>query len=85
MEKRMLLVPKIWQEESYLLLEISFLLAEGHRWQKEGSLGLEKGCFEKETGGEVVKRGRTTWRKRKKDKESLVVKARVRTFAPQYG
>ena len=28
MEKRMLLVPKIWQEESYLLLEISFLLAE---------------------------------------------------------
>lgn len=28
MEKFMLLVPKIWQEESYLLLEISFLLAE---------------------------------------------------------
>ena len=36
MEKLMLLVPKIWQEESYLLLEISFLLAEGRRWQKYG-------------------------------------------------
>lgn len=38
MEKLMLLVPKIWQEESNLLLEISFLLAEGHRWQKYGFL-----------------------------------------------
>lgn len=45
MEKRMLLVPKIWQEESYLLLEISFLLAEGHRWQKEGLFLVEIGCF----------------------------------------
>lgn len=34
MEKLMLLVPKIWQEESCLLLETNFLLAEGRRWQK---------------------------------------------------
>ena len=45
MEKLILLVPKIWQEESCLLLEISFLLAEGHRWQKEGLFLVEKGCF----------------------------------------
>ena len=45
MEKRMLLVPKIWQEESYLLLEISFLLAEGHRWQKEGLFLVGKSLF----------------------------------------
>ena len=38
MEKFILLVPKIWQEESCLFLEISFLLAEGHRWQKYGFL-----------------------------------------------
>ena len=41
----MLLVPKIWQEESYLLLEISFLLAEGHRWQKEGLFLVGKSLF----------------------------------------
>ena len=85
MEKLMFLVPKIQQEESCLLLEISFLLAEGRRWQKEGLFLVEIGRFQKEIGGEVVKRDRRTWRKRKKDKESLVVKARVRTFAPQYG
>lgn len=45
MEKLMLLVPKIWQEESYLLLEISFLLAEGHRWQKEGLFLVGKCLF----------------------------------------
>lgn len=45
MEKRILLVPKIWQEESYLLLEISFLLAEGHRWQKEGLFLVGKRLF----------------------------------------
>ena len=41
----MLLVPKIWQEESCLLLEISFLLAEGHRWQKEGLFLVGKCLF----------------------------------------
>ena len=45
MEKRMLLVPKIWQEESYLLLEISFLLCEGRRWQKEGLFLVGKSLF----------------------------------------
>lgn len=45
MEKLILLVPKIWQEESYLLLEISFLLAEGHRWQKEGLFLVGKCLF----------------------------------------
>ena len=45
MEKRMLLVPKIWQEESYLLLEISFLLGEGRRWQKEGLFLVGKSLF----------------------------------------
>ena len=45
MEKLMLLVPKIWQEESCLLLEISFLLAEGHRWQKEGLFLVGKSLF----------------------------------------
>ena len=45
MEKLILLVPKIWQEESYLLLEISFLLAEGHRWQEYGLFLVEIGCF----------------------------------------
>ena len=45
MEKLMLLVPKIWQEESYLLLEISFLLGEGRRWQEYGLCLVEKGCF----------------------------------------
>ena len=45
MEKLVLLVPKIWQEESCLLLEISFLLGEGRRWQKYGMFLVEKGCF----------------------------------------
>ena len=45
MEKRILLLPKIWQEESYLLLEISFLLGEGRRWQEYGLFLVEKGCF----------------------------------------
>ena len=45
MEKRMLLVSKIWQEESYLLLEISFLLAEGRRWQEYGLFLVEIVCF----------------------------------------
>ena len=40
MEKRMLLVPKILQEESYLLLEISFLLAE-----KKSSLAERRFVF----------------------------------------
>ena len=51
MEKRMLLVPKIWQEESYLLLEISFLLAEGHRWQKEGFFGWKVLVFRRKQAG----------------------------------
>ena len=51
MEKRMLLVPKIWQEESYLLLEISFLLAEGHRWQKEGFFGWTVLVFRRKQAG----------------------------------
>ena len=51
MEKRMLLVPKIWQEESYLLLEISFLLAEGHRWQKYGMFWLKKVVFRRKQAG----------------------------------
>ena len=45
MEKRMLLVPKIWQEESYLLLETNFLLAEGRRWQEYGLFLVEIVCF----------------------------------------
>ena len=45
MEKRMLLVPKIWQEESCLLLEISFLLGEGRRWQEYGLFLVEIVCF----------------------------------------
>lgn len=45
MEKRMLLVPKILQEESYLLLEICFLLAEGRRWQEYGLFLVEIVCF----------------------------------------
>ena len=44
MEKLMLLVPKIWQEEN-LLLEISFFLGEGRRWQEYGLFLVEKGCF----------------------------------------
>ena len=52
MEKLMLLVPKIWQEESYLLLEISFLLAEGVFYKlrdkersKESAYVLVAFCF----------------------------------------
>ena len=55
MEKLMLLVPKIWQEEN-LLLEISFFLGEGRRWQEYGLFLVEKGCFQKKTGGEVVEK-----------------------------
>ena len=66
MEKLMFLVSKIWQEESYLLLEISFLLAEGHRWQKEGFFWLESACFQKETGGEVVEKRQKDVAKTKK-------------------
>ena len=51
MEKFMLLVPKIWQEESCLFLEISFLLAEGHRWQKEGFLGWKELVFRRKQAG----------------------------------
>lgn len=51
MEKLMLLVPKIWQEESCLFLEISFLLAEGHRWQKEGFLGWKELVFRRKQAG----------------------------------
>lgn len=51
MEKLMLLVPKIWQEESCLLLEISFLLAEGHRWQKEGFFGWKVLVFRRKQAG----------------------------------
>ena len=40
MEKLILLVPKIWQEESCLLLEISFLLAE-----KKSSLAERRFVF----------------------------------------
>ena len=47
----MLLVPKIWQEESCLFLEISFLLAEGHRWQKEGFLGWKELVFRRKQAG----------------------------------
>ena len=67
----MLLVPKIWQEESYLLLEISFLLAEGHRWQKYGFLfgkrlfleGNRRGSGEKRQKdvGENEKKTRKVW------------------------
>ena len=66
MEKLMLLVPKIWQEESYLLLEISFLLAEGHRWQKEGLFLVEIVCSQKETGGEVLEKRQNEVTKTKK-------------------
>lgn len=51
MEKLILLVPKIWQEESCLLLEISFLLAEGHRWQKEGFFGWKVLVFRRKQAG----------------------------------
>ena len=66
MEKRMLLVPKIWQEESYLLLEISFLLAEGRRWQEYGLFLVEIVCFQKETGGEVIEKRQKDVAKTKK-------------------
>ena len=66
MEKLMLLVPKIWQEESYLLLEISFLLGEGCRWQEYGLFLVEKGCFQKKTGGEVVEKRQKDVAKTKK-------------------
>lgn len=45
MEKFMLLVPKIWQEESCLFLETNFLLAEGRRWQEYGLFLVEKRLF----------------------------------------
>lgn len=45
MEKRILLVPKIWQEESSLLLEISFLLGEGCLWQEYGLFLVRKRLF----------------------------------------
>lgn len=45
MEKLILLVPKIWQEESYLLLEINFLLGEGRRWQEYGLFLVRKRLF----------------------------------------